>query len=389
MKVLMMNYELPPLGGGGGTTTKFLAKHLVRSGVQVRILTTAFPGLPSAEVIDGYEVIRFKTRRKKIHQSDKWEMLLFMIQGFPQAYRMVQSWRPDLLHIFFGYPTGPIGWMVRKRFGLPYVLSLLGADVPGIADQEVGLQHILLKPVTRILWKNAGFVVANSQGLKEIAEANVPDCAVEVVDNGIDLEMFHPIDRQQKRSSDLRLLFVARFAINKRLDLLLQACKELLDEDVSNWSLRIIGDGPLRPTYEAFLEKEARLQQQVFLQGWVKIDQLIDYYHSADVFVLTSDYEGMSSVVLQAMACGLPIISTRVQGSEGMIIDGENGFSIPYRDVPALKAAIKQFIYHPDWLEPFGKQSIKLVERYDWKYAAARYLGYYQRTLQAFAKARR
>jgi glycosyltransferase involved in cell wall biosynthesis len=388
MKILMMNYELPPLGGGGGTTTKFLAKYLARSGVQVRILTTGFQGLPSHEVVDGYEVIRFKTRRNKVYQSDKWEMLLFMINGLPNAYRMVQSWRPDLFHIFFGYPTGPIGWMIRKRFNLPYVLSLLGADVPGIADQEVGLQHILLKPVTRIIWRNAGFVVANSQGLKEVAEANIPDCAVEVVDNGIDLETFYPCDRQ-KRSPDLRLLFVARFAINKRLDLLLQAGKELLDEGESNWSLMIIGDGPLRPTYEAFLEKDQHLRQRIHLLGWVKMDQLRDHYHSSDVFVLTSDYEGMSSVVLQAMACGMPIISTRVQGSDGMIIDGVNGFFIPYRDVPALKAAIKQFIHHPELLDPFGKQSVRLVERYDWKYAADRYLAYYQRTLQAFAKARR
>ena len=170
---------------------------------------------------------------------------------------------------------------------------------------------------------------------------------------------------------------------------MLKACKELLDEGESNWSLRIIGDGPLRPTYEAFLEKDQHLRKRVHLLGWVKMDQLRDHYHSSDVFVLTSDYEGMSSVVLQAMACAMPIISTRVQGSDGMIIDGVNGFSIPYRDVPALKTAIKQFIHHPEWLDPFGKQSVRLVERYDWKYVADRYLDYYQRTLQAFPRARR
>lgn len=387
MKVLMINYELPPLGGGGGTTTKFLAKHLARSGVQIRILTSGFPGLPARETIDGYEIIRFKTRRDKIYQSDKWEMFLFLIHGLPQAVQMVRSWRPDLLHIFFGYPTGPIGWMIQKRFHLPYVLSLLGADVPGIYNQEVGIQHAILKPLTKIIWRDACFVVANSQGLKEAAENNVRGSMVEVVENGIDLETFYPSDCRDQ-TSGLRLLFVARFAINKRLDLLLQACKEMLDEGEADWSLTVIGDGPLRPDYETFLASDERLRQRVHLLGWIKIENLRDHYHSSDVFVLTSDYEGMPSVVLQAMACGLPIISTRVQGSEGMIVDGVNGYFIPYRDVPALKGAIRNFLHHREWLQSFGEQSIRLVERYDWKYAASRYLDYYRRALDDFARAR-
>ncbi len=301
MKVLMINYEFPPLGGGGGTTTMFLAKHLARSGVQIRILTTGFLGLSPRETIDGYEIIRFKTRRDKMYQSDQWEMFLFLINGLSRAFRMVRSWQPDLLHIFFGYPTGPIGWMIQKRLHLPYVLSLLGADVPGIYNQEVGIQHAILKPLTKIIWRNAGFVVANSQGLKEAAEANVRGCSVDVVENGIDLETFYPGNRRD-RTSMLRLLFVARFAVNKRLDLLLQACKELLDEGEAGWSLTVIGDGPLRQDYETFLSGDERLRQRIHLPGWVKIEQLRDHYHSSDVFVLTSDYEGMPSVVLQAMA---------------------------------------------------------------------------------------
>ena len=387
MKVLMINYEFPPLGGGGGTTTMFLAKHLARTGVQIRILTTGFPGLSARETIDGYEIIRFKTRRDKMYQSDQWEMFLFLINGISQAFRMVRSWKPDLLHIFFGYPTGPIGWMIQKRFHLPYVLSLLGADVPGIYNQEVGIQHAILKPLTKIIWRNAGFVVANSQGLKEAAETNVRGCQVDVIENGIDLETFYPGNRRD-RTSGLRLLFVARFAVNKRLDLLLQACKELLNEGEADWSLTVIGDGPLRQDYETFLAGDERLRQRIHLLGWVKIEQLRDHYHSSDVFVLTSDYEGMPSVVLQAMACGLPIISTRVQGSEGMVVDGENGYFIPHRDVPALKGAIRKFLHHPEWLEPFGKESARLVERYDWKYAAARYLDCYRRILADFDRAR-
>ena len=379
MKVLMINYELPPLGGGGGTTTKFLAKHLARAGVEIRVLTTGFPGLPDREEIDGYEVIRFKTRRQKIYQSDKGEMLLFIINGIPAACRMVQAWKPDLLHIFFGYPTGPIGWVIRKRFGIPYVLSLLGADVPGVADREVGIQHIFLKPATGMIWQNASYIVANSQGLKEASEASVKSRTVEVVDNGIDMDSFYPCDRRGR--SGLRLLFVARFAVNKRLDILLRACGELLNEGESAWSLTVIGDGPLRSDYEAILNSDPRLRQRVHLSGWVKMDQLRDYYHSADVFVLTSDYEGMSSVVLQAMACGLPVISTPVQGSEGMIVDGENGFFIPFGDVQALKRVIKAFLHQPERLQPFGLRSVQLVERYDWKYAAQRYLDYYRRTL--------
>ena len=71
-----------------------------------------------------------------------------------------------------------------------------------------------------------------------------------------------------------------------------------------------------------------------------------------------------------------------------MVVDGENGYFIPHRDVPALKGAIRKFLHHPEWLEPFGKESARLVERYDWKYAAARYLDYYRRTLADFARAR-
>ena len=99
------------------------------------------------------------------------------------------------MHVFFGVPTGAVGLAVNRLKGIPYLLSLRGGDVPGFMGKELEKLHSFTMPLTRQVWGRAGAIVANSEGLCELAQRTVPDRKIEIVPNGVDLEAFRPTEK--------------------------------------------------------------------------------------------------------------------------------------------------------------------------------------------------
>jgi glycogen(starch) synthase len=386
MKVLFVNYEFPPLGGGGGTTTKFIARSMAANNVEVRVLTSGFKGLPATEHQDGYTVIRVPSLR--LHESDcsPFEMICFMISAVWPMLRIIREWKPDCAHVFFALPTGPLGLFAKKIAGLPYVLYLLGGDVPGFLPNETGWQHRALKALSHAVWKNASFTVANSDGLLGLARRAFPDVPLRVITNGVDTAAFCPMDMVENCSgrdpSGLHLLFVGRFAPQKGLLVLLQAIDRLCSTGNSgSIKLTIVGDGPEKMEYEAFVATRG-LQKHLRFLGWVPLQKLCGIYNQADIFILPSIAEGMPSVVLQALSCGRPVISTKVYGSENLIIDGYNGYIVSPNDPVSLAECIRRFMGNRELLETMKRNARESVVSYDWTHKAAEFMELYRQMVQ-------
>lgn len=377
-RLLLVNYEFPPLGGGGGAVTANLAREWTEMGWSVRVLTSAYAGLPRREIIDGYEVRRIPTIRRRHDRCSIGEMVLAMAGSLAATPLTAARWRPDLTVCFFGLPGGPAGWLTQRLTGIPYVVSLLGGDVPGFAYRGIGPWHALSGGIIRGLWRGACGVVANSDGLADLARRHAPGLEVAVAPNGVNASAFTPAPHRlaggpPRPPGPVRLLLVGRLVHQKAVDVMLQALATL--DPAERPCLTVVGDGPERAGLEA-LSAKLGLTGAVTFAGWVARDRLADTYRAHDALVSPSRFEGMSLVLQEAMACGLPVVATRIPGSEEVVIDGETGLLVDVEDVAGLAAAAARFAREPELIDRWGDAGRRLAEtRYTWRRVAETYLG--------------
>lgn len=367
MRVLIFNYEFPPIGGGAGTATANIARCLAARGDQVLVLTSRFGKLPVRERRDNFEIVRVPVIRRQAFRCTPAEMLTYLAGGFWPTLAAGRRWRPDVTCAFHGIPCGPLSLALRRTMGTPYLVSLRGGDVPGFLRDEIGWMHSLTRPFIRSIWEQAASVVANSEGLADLARETWPAGAIGVIPNGVDVDRFRPSDRERP-ASPFRLLCVGRLVHQKGIRYLIEALRCCRKPVV----LRLVGDGPDRPMLTK-LVAAAGLQQRVEFVGWADRPELIGHYQWADAFAFPSLEEGMSNAMLEALAAGLPIVTTRVYGNAGLVETGLNGLLVRPGESKELAAAIERLIADPEWTRRLGKTSREIALGFSWESTAEQY----------------
>jgi len=383
MKVLVINYEFPPLGGGGAHVAQNVARCLAQEGVELAVLTAHLRGLPRCEHVDGYTVYRTPSFRSRPDRCPVREMFGFLVCNVVPALRLARSWRPDVVHVHFAVPSGPLAYLLKRVYGIPYVVTLHGGDIPGWDPQQTAWLYAFLLPLTRPIWREASAVVAVSQGLKDLAVQAYPDVPVQVILNGIDGDFFQPLcdpDEHAAGEHPVQILFVGRIVEQKGLAYLLQGVRLLLDRVGPRFTVRIVGDGPLRADMEALVD-ELGTADRVEFTGWVPVEQVRTFLQTADVFVLPSLMEGLSIALLQAMSCGLPVVVTDALGNNELVRAGENGFLVPVGDAAALSQALAVLVQDEDTRARMGRYAREVAAGYDWHTISARYLDLFRQAI--------
>lgn len=373
MRILLLNYEFPPLGGGAGNASAQIARCLALMGVDVAVVTSRYTGLAPFEVKDGYAIYRVPVLRRYLDHCSIVEMATFVASAAFSLRSIVGTFSPDALIVFFGIPTGPLGLLARKLFGLPYILSLRGGDVPGFLEGELGRSHRLVSTVTKIVWDGASAVVANSVGLAMLAQKSYRKGKVQMIPNGVDTSVFYPPEHRCIPDKALRMIFVARLVEQKGAKLVVQAMPEAARRLNSPLTLDIIGKGPEEYKLRS-LVRDLGLGQAVCFSGWLERNEIAERMRKSDLFVLPSYEEGMPNVVLEGMACGLPVLATDIYGVKGLVEDHTNGILVPPGDVQAITDAIVAFGSSPETTQAMGRQSLEIVKQYDWMKTAGAYL---------------
>ena len=166
MKILMLNYEFPPIGGGGGQAhLALLRQYADRQDLEVEVLTSApKPGLSTEEFARNIRIHKVGIHKRDLHVWRRSEVLVWLTKAGSFYRRLVRQEKYDLVHAFFGFPTGWLCYRSVKR--LPYIISLRGSDVPG-ANARLKLDYKILGPlVFKPIWRKASALVACSEGLK-------------------------------------------------------------------------------------------------------------------------------------------------------------------------------------------------------------------------------
>jgi glycosyltransferase involved in cell wall biosynthesis len=239
-----------------------------------------------------------------------------------------------VLDAHYFYPDGVAAAWIGERLRIPVVITARGSDVNVVARHAV--------PRRLILWaaRRAAAIVTVSESLRaELIRLGVPEHRIRTLRNGVDLEKFSPGDQAASRSSlglsRLTLLSVGRLVGGKGHSLVVEALRAL-----PAWDLVIAGDGPQRAGIEELAAKWG-LGGRVRLTGALTHASLIDYYRAADVLVLASASEGMPNVVLEAMACGTPVVASAVGGIPEILAPGI-GRIVSERTPAAIAAAIRE-----------------------------------------------
>ena len=193
MKILIVSHEYPPVGGGGANACINLAREYVAAGHRVTVLTVWYEGLENSEWIEGVNIIRVHSKRKYLDHCSFAEMLDYLLKAFAKVGKLVKKEQFDICQVFFAIPSGPVGYYLKKRYHIPYVIRFGGGDIPG-AQKRFRYIYKILTPFIKMIWKNADYLVANSEELKKKALAFYAKRDVQIITNGVDQNIFSPVD---------------------------------------------------------------------------------------------------------------------------------------------------------------------------------------------------
>jgi glycosyltransferase involved in cell wall biosynthesis len=389
MRVLLLNYEYPPLGGGAGVATQALARGMASRGVTVDVITAGHRDECRSEVLwDGHAaeeglltVYRVKSSRAGIHQAGMGGAFSYLRSALPLVRARMRDERYDIVHVFFSLPTGAMLPFLSLG-GTPVIVSLRGSDVPGYDPHQRNVEraHRVLRPLTRWIWRRASRVVAVCESLGRLALRTEPGLGYSVIPNGVDLTRFRPSARARSRHpKKVRCVAVARLVERKGIADLIQAIASL---ERGRYELEIVGSGP----DEGRLKDLAQLlgvSHEVIFAGSVDRAVIPGRYRDADIFTLASWEEAFGNVFAEALASGLPVVGSTVGGIPELVEHGKNGFLVPPRSPIALAAAIRHLADHPELRAEIGRRNRAQAEaNLSWARATTRYLSVYNGVLR-------
>lgn len=372
-RVLFINYEYPPLGGGGGHATAQIARRLAASGWDVSVMTSRFRGQPAFENRDGVKLHRIPTLRRHLEKSGVFELAVFLLVSLFYVVKLYFKARPDFVIAFFSIPCGPAALLLNFLFGTPYAVALRGADVPGFLPEQLKHFHKATNWLTRLVWRCASVLTANSFGLKELAASFDTFTEILVIPNGVGEDFFFERPARAGQSEDFKLLTVSRLSRQKKIERQIEMLSELKKMGAGHIKLDIVGDGPERPRLEALAREKGLFDGSIVFHGWCDREGLARYYREAAVFVLSSDYEGMPNVVLEAMASSLAVVATDAPGTVDLVASGRNGVIVPRHRMEEFATAIKRLAADPAQLGSMQHASHELAKSYTWDAVAAKY----------------
>lgn len=383
----MLASMYPPSVGGIQTHTRALSRALVRQGLDVWVITRRHAGLPRESIEDGVTVLR-------VGDGDAPHALATAsyLAGTVAAVRSLGDY-VDVLHAHQMLSPMTCALLAGPLCGKsivinPHACGPIG-DVAQLQRHRRFTGFLRLESARRM---GDAFVSINRVITGELTALGIEEERIWSLPNGVDIEQFHPASAEEKRALREQLglpkgpLVIAsgRLAPEKGVDVLLESWSRVASarEDAT---LVVLGDGPERAKLEA--QAAARgISQRVRFTG--AVTDVASYLRAADVFALPSRTEGLPVALLEAMACGLPSVATRVGGTPEVLEDPESGWLVPSQTPSELGAAL---------LEALGAEAgargaaarERVVARYSLDEVARRYVQLYGQLVKRGARSRR
>lgn len=362
-----------------------LSKRLRGEGFEIVILAPHHYGAKINEEMDHMMVYRFPyfypTRYQKLCYEGgilpnikrsylaKIQVPFLIVAELYNIIKLIKQQKIDIIHSHWIVPSGLLGCIVSKITGLPHITTAHAGDVFTIEHSNY------LKVIGKFILKNSDKITVNSTFTKNSAlniYRNLNSSKIEIIPMGVDTSIFCPKNKTEiTHKSEYIIFSVGRLVEKKGIEYLIKAIPFVLNK-LHNVRLVIGGSGPLENDLKK-LVVNLNLSTSVIFTGYIKNLDLPKYYASSDVFVLPSiktaggDTEGLGVVLLEAMACGLPVIGSNLGGITDIIENGKNGFLVEDKNPEDIADKIIKLLSNERLRQRFSEEGLKIVnEVFSW-----------------------
>lgn len=369
-----------PTYGGSGIVGSELGRELAEQGHNVHFISSSLP----TRLVELNERVQF-------HEVEMMTYPLFEHQPYDLALAtkmatVARSEKLDLLHVHYAIPHSISAILAResikdKRY-VPVITTLHGTDIT-----LVGADRSYL-PITKYGLQQSNGVTAVSRFLKQATIETFDFDEIEVIPNFICPKHYQRLENSPLRGefapNDEKLLaHVSNFrAVKRPID-----CIEILAkvrEKGINAKLLMIGDGPERAACDY---RAKQLQVVEFINFVGKRENIADYLGISDVFLLPSELESFGLAALEAQACEVPVVASRVGGIPEVVTEGETGFLSDVGDVEKMSEDVLKLLNDENMRRAFGEKARELaVSRYSTQKIIPQYIAFYEKILNLRAK---
>lgn len=354
MKIAIIVSLFPPKWlGGTEIATYNQAKYFAIKGHDVHIITRLDDDFSQEVIVDGFFLWRVKIVPIRIIGS-----LVFYFK----ILILLKKIKPDIIHaqgIAMGLPA-----MFAKIFlNIPYIvysrcspiLVYNGTIIEHLKSINIFIQKLILK--------RAKTIIVLTEDMKNEIKAIYKDCNVVILPNGIDISKYNKRKKPNQNHiiSNKRILWIGRFRPEKGVNFLIEAMSLIIKE--IDASLILVGYGNEEKSLIDLTHKH-NLDRTVQFEGKVKNEDIIDYLITSDLFVLPSITEGFPMVILEAMACGLPIVASNINGISEIITDGENGLLARPKNPEDIARKVILLLKNDKLRAEFSKNNLEKIHQY-------------------------
>jgi len=367
-RICLVTHYFPPHKGGIEQVSYEQSKRLTESGYQIDVLTSKFEGR-NTNPIKGIKIHHYPSLNVAKRFGVPYPIISF--KAYKTFTQLIK--KCDLVHAHgHVYMSSYMAGMVAKKYKKPFIVTQHNTfiDYQSLLNIIEQLNDFI---IGKSVLKHANKVITVSkETMKYVLKLGADKTKTSVIYNGVDIHYFRPVNKRKSREklglpkNRKIILSVRRLVYKNGLDTLIESVP-LLTRDHPDLLFLVAGKGPSRKLIEDRI-KELGIDNNVKLTGFVPDRLLPVYYDAADYFILPSaSGEGLPLVLLEAMACGLPVIATTVGGTPEIIKHMKNGVLVPPRNPEAMAEALSKLL--SEGLGPaLGEEARRIVEnRLTWE----------------------
>lgn len=278
----------------------------------------------------------------------------------------IKKFKPDIIHIHSPTLLGGQGIIYGKMFKTPIVGTyhtlipdfLQHSPIPKIGGWMITKK--LAWKYTNNFYENCNVVTTPSEAMKRELIKNNLKGRIEAISNGVNLKLFYPRKRTNKK---FRILYVGRVSYEKNIDVVVKAVGEFAKK-IKDFEFWIVGSGPDVEKLK-HLVKKLKIEKYTRFTGGVDNNKLPEIYSNSDVFVTGSTIETEGIVLLEAMACGLPIIGVNARAIPDLIKNDVNGFVVKIGNYKEMDKVINIISSNSDLKKKMSKNAILIAKKFD------------------------
>ena len=376
--------------GGMNVYVLQLTREFARKGIEVDVFTRYHdPDDPKiVELEDGARVIHLKAGSYEAAKEDLFDYIPEFLSEL-YSFQKTEGTTYDLVHSHY-WLSGRVGMTLSRTWNVPHVATFHTLAQTKLRARVGEREPARRSKVESLVMRDADAIIVSTEEEKQDAVRlyDAHPQKIKVIPAGVNLDTFKPVNQSIARQrvgihEKQVILYVGRIEPLKGIDVLLEAAA-LLDRS-DDIRVLIVGGSPGNNAELGRLKAlttELGIESMVTFTGAIKQNKLPDYYSAADVFVLPSHSESFGLAALEAMACGVPVVVSRVGGLKTFIDNGETGYLVPWRCPEPFVQRLEMLLANPLLREAMGRAARAKALQMGWGHAADRMLEFYSSLLR-------